>query len=78
MSSLSQAQPQGRPGPQASAPAGVSMRDLLASCAAAAAVSTPPSAPEPETRRPVRDRPGGHDRPGGREQHGGHNHREAA
>ncbi|CAL9543465.1 hypothetical protein [Streptomyces sp. enrichment culture] len=72
MSSLSQAQPQGRPGPQASAPAGVSMRDLLASCAAAAAVSTPPSAVEPETRRPVRDRPGG------REQHGGHDHREAA
>ncbi|MFF1452975.1 hypothetical protein ACFVYF_33300 [Streptomyces sp. NPDC058274] len=28
--------------------AGVSMRELLASCAAAAAVSTPPSAPLPE------------------------------
>ncbi|WKX23419.1 MULTISPECIES: hypothetical protein [unclassified Streptomyces] len=63
---MSQAQPQDRPGPQASAPAGVSMRDLLASCAAAAAVSTPPGAPEPETRRPVR------------EQRGGHDHREAA
>ncbi|WP_164411512.1 hypothetical protein [Streptomyces salinarius] len=72
MSSMSQAQPQGRPGPQASAPAGVSMRDLLASCAAAAAVSTPPSAPEPEARRTVRDRSGS------REQHGGHDHREAA
>ncbi|MEV8122832.1 hypothetical protein AB0P07_01715 [Streptomyces sp. NPDC085944] len=72
MSSMSQAQPQDRPGPQASAPAGVSMRDLLASCAAAAAVSTPPSAPEPEARRPVRDRPGG------RERRDGPDHREAA
>ncbi|MDG9716916.1 hypothetical protein [Streptomyces sp. DH24] len=33
--------------PQPSAVAGVSMRDLLASCAAAQAVSTPPRAPEP-------------------------------
>jgi hypothetical protein len=66
MSSTSQAQPQGRPRPRPSAPTGVSMRDLLASCAAATAVSTPPRAPEPETRRPVRDQ---------RDQH---DHREAA
>lgn len=33
------------------APAGVSMRDLLASCAAAKAVSTPPRAPEPQAPR---------------------------
>ncbi|GGV84148.1 hypothetical protein [Streptomyces griseoloalbus] len=32
--------------------AGVPMRDLLAACAAAAAVSTPPRAPEP---RPAED-----------------------
>ncbi len=31
--------------------AGVSMRDLLASCAAAKAVSTPPRDPEPEAPR---------------------------
>lgn len=31
--------------------AGVSMRDLLASCAAAKAVSTPPKDPEPRTPR---------------------------
>lgn len=31
--------------------AGVSMRDLLASCAAARAVSTPPRLPDPETLR---------------------------
>ncbi len=37
------------------APTGVSMYDLLASCAAATAISTPPRAPEPETRRPVRE-----------------------
>ncbi|WP_171990742.1 hypothetical protein [Streptomyces sp. JHA26] len=35
--------------------AGMSMRDLLASCAAAAAVSTPPPAPEPEEHRPARE-----------------------
>ncbi|MGW0819722.1 hypothetical protein [Streptomyces sp. NPDC002845] len=33
--------------------AGVSMRDLLASCAAADAISTPPRAPEPRTPEPV-------------------------
>ena len=38
-----------------SAPAGVSMHDLLAACAAAAAVSTPPRAPEPGQCRPVRE-----------------------
>ncbi|GAA4021871.1 hypothetical protein OG252_21375 [Streptomyces sp. NBC_01352] len=32
--------------------AGVSMRDLLASCAAATAVSTPPRLPDPEALRP--------------------------
>ncbi|GAA4001639.1 hypothetical protein GCM10022384_55620 [Streptomyces marokkonensis] len=42
---------------QPSVPAGVSMRELLASCAAAKAVSTPPPAPapEPETCHPVRE-----------------------
>ncbi|MEU9590023.1 hypothetical protein ACGF7W_12720 [Streptomyces sp. NPDC048219] len=40
---------------QPPAPAGVSMRDLLAACAAAAAVSTPPRTPEPEECRPVRE-----------------------
>ncbi|XKK64452.1 hypothetical protein HFP71_14430 [Streptomyces sp. ARC32] len=71
---MSQAQPQGRPEPQSPAPAGVSMRDLLASCAAATAVSTPPCAPEsePETRRPVRERPGHRAAGDGRD------HREAA
>ncbi|MFA3873807.1 hypothetical protein ABS735_08990 [Streptomyces sp. MMCC 100] len=61
MSSMSQVQPQDRPRPRSSAPAGVSMGDLLASCAAATAVSTPPRAPEPETRRPVRDQHGHRD-----------------
>ncbi|MEV7686453.1 hypothetical protein ACFW1F_22685 [Streptomyces bungoensis] len=36
---------------------GVSMRELLASCAAADAVSRPPRAPEPEHTRRVRSRP---------------------
>ncbi|MFI8949237.1 hypothetical protein ACIGO6_22295 [Streptomyces sp. NPDC053750] len=59
-------QPQARPRPQQPALAGVSMHDLLASCAAATAISTPPPAPEPEACRPVR-------------QHGRHRqHREAA
>ncbi|MFD5447692.1 hypothetical protein [Streptomyces sp. NPDC127100] len=44
-----------QPVTQPSAPAGVSMHDLLAACAAAAAVSTPPRAPEPERCRPVRE-----------------------
>ncbi|WP_328873284.1 hypothetical protein OHT76_26175 [Streptomyces sp. NBC_00287] len=36
---------------------GVSMRDLLAACAAASAVSTPPRAPEPAApRAPVQER----------------------
>ncbi|MFJ6070065.1 hypothetical protein ACIQFU_04365 [Streptomyces sp. NPDC093065] len=63
MSSMSQARPP--------APTAVSMRDLLASCAAAAAVSTPPRAPEPETRRPARDQDGPDHRDG-------RDHREAA
>ncbi|MGI5457141.1 hypothetical protein ACQEWB_29055 [Streptomyces sp. CA-249302] len=37
--------------------AGVSMRDLLASCAAAEAISTPPRVPDPEVaRRSVQQR----------------------
>ncbi|GGN23949.1 hypothetical protein GCM10011578_056750 [Streptomyces fuscichromogenes] len=35
---------------------GVSMRELLASCAAADAVSRPPRAPEPASRPVVQDR----------------------
>ncbi|MFF8030502.1 MULTISPECIES: hypothetical protein [unclassified Streptomyces] len=35
---------------------GVPMRDLLAACAAAAAVSTPPRAPEARRREPVEGR----------------------
>lgn len=61
-----EARPQDRPVPAPPAPAGVSMRDLLASCAAATAVSTPPRAPEPQTPsacRPVEQQ---------------HHHREAA
>lgn len=50
---MSETEPQARPRPQSSALAGVSMRDLLASCAAARAVSTPPPAPGPATRRPA-------------------------
>lgn len=46
-SSGSTAQPQPLPG--------VPMRDLLAACAAAAAVSTPPRAPEPRRSEPARD-----------------------
>ncbi|CAM5243385.1 putative protein OS=Streptomyces alboniger OX=132473 GN=CP975_21210 PE=4 SV=1 [Streptomyces alboniger] len=49
----SKAQPQSQP----SAVAGVSMRDLLASCAAATAVSTPPRVPDPQTvERPAAHR----------------------
>lgn len=78
MSSTSQPQPQGRPRPQSPAPAAVSMRDLLASCAAATAVSTPPRAPEPGTRRAVRDQQGHPDQQGHRERRGHREHREAA
>ncbi|MDH6517085.1 hypothetical protein M2164_003540 [Streptomyces sp. SAI-208] len=48
-----------RPQPQPYALAGgVSMRDLLASCAAAEAVSTPPRVPDPGTARTAgADRP---------------------
>ncbi|MFB7652184.1 MULTISPECIES: hypothetical protein [unclassified Streptomyces] len=52
---MSQTEPQARPRPQSTALSGVPMSELLASCAAAAAVSTPPRAPEPETRWPVRE-----------------------
>ncbi|WP_416984939.1 hypothetical protein [Streptomyces sp. T028] len=34
--------------------AGLSMRELLASCTAAEAVSTPPRLPDPVTRKPAR------------------------
>lgn len=40
--------PAARPYPGPYMTAGLSMRDLLASCAAAEAVSRPPRAPEPE------------------------------
>ncbi|MFI8486991.1 hypothetical protein [Streptomyces rubrogriseus] len=75
MSSVSQAQPQGRPSHQPPAPAGVSMRDLLASCAAATAVSTPPRAPEPEARGPVRDQQNRQDQQSRQDRQ---SHREAA
>jgi hypothetical protein len=51
-----------RPQPQSQPYAivgGLSMRDLLASCAAAEAVSTPPRVPDPGTGR----RATGHERP---------------
>ncbi|MDN0195164.1 hypothetical protein [Streptomyces sp. S.PNR 29] len=41
-----------KPQPQPYAVAGVSMSDLLAACAAANVVSTPPRAPEPEETNP--------------------------
>ncbi|MFF4401151.1 hypothetical protein [Streptomyces sp. NPDC001480] len=34
-------------------PAGVSMRDLLASCAAAKAISNPPHTPDPDHQNPT-------------------------
>ncbi|NUP62256.1 MAG: hypothetical protein HOW71_08770 [Nonomuraea sp.] len=37
--------------------AGVSMRDLLASCAAATTISTPPRLPDPELAAPPARRP---------------------
>ncbi|WP_367321317.1 hypothetical protein [Streptomyces sp. HUAS ZL42] len=40
--------------------AGVSMHDLLASCAAATAISTPPREPDPETRTEPAGRPTEH------------------
>ncbi|WP_121709906.1 hypothetical protein [Streptomyces sp. E5N91] len=78
MSSVSQAQPQGRPRHRSPAPAGVSMCDLLASCAAATAVSTPPRAPEPEARGPVRDQQGRQDRQSQQDRQDRQGHREAA
>ncbi|MFF5155281.1 hypothetical protein ACFY3N_03225 [Streptomyces sp. NPDC000348] len=42
---------QSRPQPVPAIP----MRDLLAACAAAAAVSTPPRAPEPRPCEPAKD-----------------------
>ncbi|MFH8707412.1 hypothetical protein [Streptomyces rubrogriseus] len=78
MSSVYQAQPQGRPSHQPPAPAGVSMRDLLASCAAATAVSTPPRAPEPEARGPVRDQQNRQSRQDQQSRQDPQSHREAA
>ncbi|MFF4210602.1 hypothetical protein ACFYZE_14835 [Streptomyces sp. NPDC001796] len=43
-----EAQPRVVPGPR-----NVSMKDLLASCAAAKAVSTPPRDPAPDTHQPA-------------------------
>ncbi|MBL1105645.1 hypothetical protein JK361_13790 [Streptomyces sp. 5-8] len=43
--------------PRPAVPAVVTMRDLLASCAAADAVSRPPRAPEPAAGEPVENRP---------------------
>jgi hypothetical protein len=45
---MSATEPKSRP-PRPFTLAGVSMRDLLASCAAAEAVSTPPRPPDPAT-----------------------------
>ncbi|MER7347114.1 hypothetical protein ABT390_17125 [Streptomyces aurantiacus] len=53
-----QSQPHGlsaRPG-QSSLSSGCSMSDLLASCAAASAVSTPPAAPEHPAAAPAEER----------------------
>jgi hypothetical protein len=44
---MSATEPQAKAQPRSFVLAGVSMRDLLASCAAADAVSRPPRAPEP-------------------------------
>lgn len=52
--SVTESTPQ--PRPYAVAP-GVSMRDLLASCVAANAVSTPPRLPDPETLQPLVEHP---------------------
>ncbi|MCT9081677.1 hypothetical protein [Streptomyces fulvoviolaceus] len=52
--SATESTPQPRPYAVA---AGVSMRDLLASCAAAKAISTPPRLPDPETLQPRVERP---------------------
>ncbi|MFF8913413.1 hypothetical protein ACF08M_08835 [Streptomyces sp. NPDC015032] len=41
-------QPQPQPQPEPQAPSALSMKDLLASCAAATAVSTPPAEPAAE------------------------------
>ncbi|GCB46728.1 hypothetical protein [Streptomyces sp. NL15-2K] len=51
--SATESKPQSPPQPYAVV-AGVSMRDLLASCAAAKAISTPPRVPDPGTvQRPA-------------------------
>ncbi|MEU5364786.1 hypothetical protein ABZ354_15065 [Streptomyces sp. NPDC005925] len=49
---MSTPEPTSEPIPRPTAVAGVSMRDLLAACAAARAVSTPPRAPEPYGTQP--------------------------
>ncbi|MEV0177821.1 hypothetical protein AB0I54_00745 [Streptomyces sp. NPDC050625] len=50
---MSASQPGAQPPPHP--PAGVSMRDLLASCVAADAVSKPPREPEPHAPKPARE-----------------------
>ncbi|MEU6063031.1 MULTISPECIES: hypothetical protein [Streptomyces] len=52
---MSASQPRVQPPPHPVA--GVSMRDLLASCAAADAVSKPPREPEPRAPKPAREEP---------------------
>ncbi|MFJ5261428.1 hypothetical protein ACIQAC_13285 [Streptomyces sp. NPDC088387] len=64
--SATENQPEPRQGVSAGVAAGVSMSDLLAACAAAELISTPPRAPLPTAPR----RPADHTR--------GHGHREAA
>jgi hypothetical protein len=56
--SATESKPEPRRQPQSyAAVAGVSMRDLLASCAAAHEISTPPRVPDPQpSRRPAEHR----------------------
>ncbi|WP_309058756.1 hypothetical protein [Streptomyces sp.] len=63
---------------QPQSPSGVPMSDLLAACAAAAAISTPPRVPEPGGTGPAegRDRHAPHDRH--HDRHGRPDRREAA
>ncbi|MFD5589355.1 hypothetical protein ACFWII_36900 [Streptomyces sp. NPDC127063] len=51
-----------KPQPRPTAPAGPSMRDLLASCAAADAVSRPPRVPNPQRDHTPRETPREEDR----------------
>ncbi|CAL9552098.1 hypothetical protein [Streptomyces griseomycini] len=60
--------------PQSQSLSGVPMRDLLAACAAAAAISTPPRAPEPRHSEPAK----GRDHRDRHDHHGHPDRREAA